>query len=651
MESRNENTDIGPSSYRSYNSDRNGSYSKFSRDYSKDHSSRDKEKNRSRSKSRERERSREKDRNRDSRDYRDSDRDRRPPYSNNSSNYRSSYGQDKERLRDFNRDRDTPRSFGNFNGGGSKFGNKEAGMNLQKIDWSQVELTPFQKNFYTENSTVKDRSQSDIDKFREEHQITIKSSYAPRPIFAFEEAQFPSYISDQLTSRFKTPSPIQSQGWPAAMGGNDVIGIAQTGSGKTISFLLPGFVHINAQPSLRYGDGPIMLVLAPTRELAMQIQEECLKFSRSAKIYSTCVYGGADKWGQKRELQKGNHVIVATPGRLLDFLESGVINLKRVTYLVLDEADRMLDMGFEPQIRKIVSQIRPDRQTLMWSATWPREVQKLALEFCREKPVHIVIGSNNLSVNLKIKQNVEVLDDSMKQMRVVQLVQTVMNGSKILIFTQTKKGADQLSYFLGNSGISAASIHGDKTQAQRDYIMRQYKTGRTNILVATDLAARGLDVADILYVINYDFPTNIEDYVHRVGRTGRGGREGVSYTFFSRGDYKHSYKLIDMLEENDQVVPDELYRMARRPIPRKSNGGYGNNNSSYSKYPSHQSNHTSYSNHSGNQYNSHSQFQYKSNMPPQQYQAYSHYQMPQQSYVPTQNYMVPVNVEKIAPVN
>lgn len=522
-------------------------------------------------------------------------------------------------------------------------------MNLPKIDWSQVELTPFQKNFYTENSSVKDRSQSEVDKFRGEHQITIKSSYAPRPVFTFEEAQFPSYISDQLTSRFKTPSPIQSQGWPAAMGGNDVIGIAQTGSGKTISFLLPGFVHINAQPSLRYGDGPIMLVLAPTRELAMQIQEECLKFSRSAKIYSTCVYGGADKWGQKRELQKGNHVIVATPGRLLDFLESGVINLKRVTYLVLDEADRMLDMGFEPQIRKIVSQIRPDRQTLMWSATWPREVQKLALEFCREKPVHIVIGSNNLSVNLKIKQNVEVLDDSMKQMRVVQLVQTVMTGSKILIFTQTKKGADQLSYFLGSAGISAASIHGDKTQAQRDYIMRQYKTGRTNILVATDLAARGLDVADILYVINYDFPTNIEDYVHRVGRTGRGGREGVSYTFFSRSDYKHSYKLIDMLEENDQAVPDDLYRIARRPVPRK-NGSYGGSNSNYSKYPSHQSNHTSHSNnhhHSNyNQYNSHSQFQTP------QYQSYNHYQAPSHSYAaPSQNYMVPVNVEKIAPVN
>lgn len=491
-----------------------------------------------------------------SRDYsRDSER-------KSYSSYRPSYSaQDKEKQRDYDRDnRD--------NSAKPRGKMQEAGANLQKIDWSQVELTPFQKNFYNESPIVKERSQSEVDKYRAEHQMVIKSSHGPRPVTSFDETGFPSYIKDQLHQRFKTPSPIQSQGWPAALGGNDVIGIAQTGSGKTISFLLPGFVHINAQPALRYGDGPIMLVLAPTRELAMQIQEECLKFSRDAKVYSTCVYGGTDKWSQKRELQKGNHIIVATPGRLLDFLEMGVINLKRVTYLVLDEADRMLDMGFEPQIRKIVSQIRPDRQTLMFSATWPREIQKLALEFCREKPVHIVIGSNDLSVNLKIKQNIEVMDNSMKQFRCAQLIQNVVNGSKVLIFTQTKKGADHLTYFLGSSGVQAHSIHGDKTQGQRDFIMRQFKTGRTNILVATDLAARGLDVADIKFVINYDFPTNIEDYIHRVGRTGRAGRDGVSYTFFSREDYRHSYKLIDILEETDQEVPDDLYRIARRPIPR-----------------------------------------------------------------------------------
>jgi len=193
------------------------------------------------------------------------------------------------------------------------------------------------------------------------------------------------------------------------------------------------------------------------------------------------------------------------------------------------------------------------------------------LEFCREKPVHIVIGNNDLSVNLRIKQNVEIMDNSMKQFRCAQLIQNEMSGAKVLIFTQTKKGADQLTYFLGSTGVQAHSIHGDKTQGQRDFIMRQFKTGRTNILVATDLAARGLDVADIRFVINYDFPTNIEDYIHRVGRTGRAGRDGISYTFFSRDDYRHSYKFIDILEETNQYVPDDLYRIARRPVPRRSN--------------------------------------------------------------------------------
>jgi len=224
-------------------------------------------------------------------------------------------------------------------------------------------------------------------------------------------------------------------------------------------------------------------------------------------------------------------------------------------------------MGFEPQIRRIVSQIRPDRQTLMWSATWPREVQRLALEFCREDPCHIVIGSQDLSVNGRIRQNIEVMDGYMKRPRITKLIDNVMDGSKILIFTQTKRGADQLSQLLSSNGCDALSIHGDKTQSQRDFIMKQFKSGRVKILVATDLAARGLDVADIRYVINYDFPMHIEDYIHRVGRTGRAGKDGDSYTFFTNEDSKFAYRLIDILEETDQNIPDELYRIARRPIP------------------------------------------------------------------------------------
>merc|ERR1719463_949829 len=198
---------------------------------------------------------------------------------------------------------------------------------------------------------------------------------------------------------FAGPTAIQSIGWPAALSGRDMVGVAQTGSGKTLAYLMPGLVHIAAQPPMRPGDGPVALVMAPTRELAMQIQVEADKFAGPTRIRNTAVFGGVSRYGQAADLRRGVEILVATPGRLLDFLEGGVTNLKRVSYLVLDEADRMLDMGFEPQIRRIVSQIRPDRQTLMWSATWPKEIQRLARDFCKEDPIKITIGSVDSTAN------------------------------------------------------------------------------------------------------------------------------------------------------------------------------------------------------------------------------------------------------------
>jgi ATP-dependent RNA helicase DDX5/DBP2 len=246
-------------------------------------------------------------------------------------------------------------------------------------------------------------------------------------------------LTELKKANFEKPTGIQSQGWPVALRGRDLIGLAETGSGKTLSFLLPSVVHINAQPLLERGDGPIVLVLAPTRELAVQIQNECIKFGSSSKIQNTCVYGGVPKGPQIRDLQKGKiishsllfrlesnntkgvEICIATPGRLIDMLESRKTNLRRVTYLVLDEADRMLDMGFEPQIRKILEQIRPDRQTLMWSATWPREVQTLAREFLKD-PVQINIGSMTLSANHSVTQIVDVCQEGEKRGKYVSCV-------------------------------------------------------------------------------------------------------------------------------------------------------------------------------------------------------------------------------------
>jgi ATP-dependent RNA helicase DDX5/DBP2 len=258
-----------------------------------------------------------------------------------------------------------------------------------------------------------------------------------------------------------------------------------------------------------------------------------------------------------RDLQRGVEIVIATPGRLIDMLEAKRTNLRRVTYLVLDEADRMLDMGFEPQIRKILEQIRPDRQTLMWSATWPKEVQQLAKDFLVE-PTQINIGSLALSANHRVTQHIQICQDMEKRGKLLKLLEEIMDGGKILIFAETKKNTDNLTRNLRADGWPALAMHGDKSQQERDWVLAEFKGGKAPILVATDVAARGLDVKDIKYVINYDFPTSCEDYVHRIGRTGRAGASGVAYTFFTPQNMKFAKELVHILEESKQNVPPQL---------------------------------------------------------------------------------------------
>lgn len=450
-------------------------------------------------------------------------------------------------------------------GGGGSYGN-DLGSNLQRINWSQVSLIKFEKDFYQEHPDVKDMSEKEADRVRRSKQISIVDGHqVPKPVRTFEEASFPDYVLDEITrAGFREPTPIQVQGWPIALSGRDMIGIAETGSGKTLAFLLPAIVHINAQPYLSKGDGPVVLVLGPTRELACQIREECNRFGKSSRIKNTCVYGGVPKMQQVRDLEEGVEIVIATPGRLIDFLEGNSTNLKRVTYLVLDEADRMLDMGFEPQIRKITSQTRPDRQTLMWSATWPKEVQKLARDLCKEDPVHINIGSLDLRACHDIKQYIEVVQEYDKRSRLRKLLEKVMDGSKILVFSSTKREADELTREMRTDGWPALCIHGDKKQEERDWVLSEFKNGKNPILVATDVASRGLDVKDIKYVINYDFPTQIEDYIHRIGRTGRAGASGSAYSFFTSDKFRLAPDLVKVLEEANQHIPDELKRIAEQ---------------------------------------------------------------------------------------
>ncbi|KAI3865765.1 hypothetical protein MKX03_025511 [Papaver bracteatum] len=291
------------------------------------------------------------------------------------------------------------------------------------------------------------------------------------------------------------PNPIQAQSWPIALQSRDIVAIAKTGSGKTLGYLIPGFMHLkrvrnNSQM------GPTILVLSPTRELATQIQDEAVKFGRSLRLQCTCLYGGAPKGSQLREIERRCDIVVATPGLLNDILEMRKISLRQVSYLVLDEADRMLDMGFEPQIRKIVNEIPPRRQTLMYTTTWPKEVRKIAADLL-VKLVQVNIGNTDeLAANKSITQHVEMVQPMEKQRCLEQILRSQEPGSKIIIFCSTKKMCDQLTRNITRN-YGASAIHGDKSQGERDYVLSQFCSGKAPILVATDVAARGLDVKDI----------------------------------------------------------------------------------------------------------------------------------------------------------
>jgi superfamily II DNA/RNA helicase len=319
------------------------------------------------------------------------------------------------------------------NGGG------ELGANLQQIDWSQQQLSSIQQTGTEYMQAAQARSVEEVQMWRQEKGITVRGENIPNPVLTFEETQFPKYMLDAFRrNNWTDPTDIQAQSWSVAMQGRDLVGIAKTGSGKTLSFGIPGLLHIAAQPPLQRGDGPIMLVMAPTRELAIQIEQEIRKVC-PRNVSSVCCYGGQPKRDQMQQLRRGAQIVIATPGRLLDFMDSGVTNLRRVTYLVMDEADRMLDMGFEPDVRKIVSQIRPDRQTLLWSATWPRAVQNLARDFQRDI-ISIRVGSDELMANADIVQEIIIVSGYQQKLeRLYERLQQMeqMGVTKMIIFCGT----------------------------------------------------------------------------------------------------------------------------------------------------------------------------------------------------------------------
>jgi ATP-dependent RNA helicase RhlE len=329
-------------------------------------------------------------------------------------------------------------------------------------------------------------------------------------------------------NQFEIPTPVQAGAIPPALEGRDVLATAQTGTGKTLSFLIPIVEMLMKPDSQRMeGLGAQALILLPTRELAMQV-EQAFKDVRPSPVYSVAlVVGGMNERPQIEALRRGVRLIVATPGRLEDYLKRRLVRLDRVKILVLDEVDRMLDMGFEPAIRRIASMVPAERQTLCYSATLEGKVKEVARNYLKN-PVRIEIGST-----MKPAENVELRAFSVETDKKQELLEHLLNAEKgsFLVFVRTKHGADRVARRLARSGHAAIQIHSDRSQAQRNQALRNFSEGRHRVLVATDVAARGLDVANVAHVVNFDLPKVAEDFVHRVGRTGRASARGVASTF------------------------------------------------------------------------------------------------------------------------
>lgn len=432
---------------------------------------------------------------------------------------------------------------------------------LPAVDHKTIEYQPFRKKFYVEVPELARMTQAEVNSYRLDLEGSkVKGKDCPKPVKTWAQCGLSTKILDVMKkSGYERPTPIQAQAIPAIMSGRDLIGIAKTGSGKTLAFVLPLLRHVIDQPPLDYNDGPIALILSPTRELAIQIYNECKKFCKVLKLRPVCVYGGTGISDQIADLKRGCEIVVCTPGRMIDMLAANsgrVTNLRRTTYVVLDEADRMFDMGFEPQVMKIISNAQPDKQTVMFSATFPRQMEALARKIL-SKPIEIQVGGRSV-VCKDVDQSIVVVEDHQKFFKLLEVLGIYQEKGSVLVFVERQESADMLIRDLMKNSYPCMALHGGMDQFDRDSTIADFKNGVIKLLVATSVAARGLDVRQLILVINYDCPNHYEDYVHRCGRTGRAGNKGYAYTFITPQQQRYAGDIIKALELSGASVPPEL---------------------------------------------------------------------------------------------
>lgn len=464
--------------------------------------------------------------------------------------------------------------------------NLQAGKAKKPVSVSieDISYAPFRKNFYIEVPELAKMTPGEVETLRAELEgIKVRGKGCPKPIRNWAQCGVSKKVLELLKKHgFEKPTPIQAQAIPAVMSGRDLIGIAKTGSGKTLAFLLPMFRHILDQAPLEDDDGPIAVIMTPTRELAMQITKDCKKFTKSLGLRVVCVYGGTGISEQIADLKRGAEIIVCTPGRMIDMLAANngrVTNFRRTTYVVLDEADRMFDMGFEPQVMRIIDSIRPDRQTVMFSATFPRQMEALARRILI-KPIEILVGGRSV-VCKDVEQHVVILTQEEKFFKLLELLGLYQDKGSAIVFVDKQEHADILLKDLMKASHNAMALHGGIDQFDRDSTIVDFKAGKVGVLIATSVAARGLDVKHLILVVNFDCPNHYEDYVHRCGRTGRAGNKGYAYTFITEDQGRYTADVIKALELSGNPIPEDLqklfdeYKARQEAEGKKVRGGSG----------------------------------------------------------------------------
>jgi len=438
--------------------------------------------------------------------------------------------------------------------------------------------------------------------FREDFDIRIQGGRATLPLRFWKEAGFPDAVMRAIEDMgYEKPSPIQRQAIPIGQAHRDIIGIAETGSGKTAAFTIPLLCYLLTLPTdfiTRCDkEGPLAIVMAPTRELAQQIDEECQKLAKHTSFLTCCVVGGQSIEDQGFKLRNGVHIVIGTPGRLIDCIENNYLVLNQCNYVVLDEADRMIDMGFEPQVVGVLDAMggllksedeeqaelqvqtalagqKLFRVTAMFSATMPPEVERIARKYLRH-PAVIKIGDESSGKNKRIEQRVVFMTEGQKKSKVTEELNRLRPSDKVIVFVNAKKQGDVIGRYLENANFRIGILHGGRSQDQREETLEAFRNGDVQVLVATDVAGRGLDIPDVTHVFNYDLPTKIENYCHRIGRTGRAGKSGIATSFVTDGDTEIMYDLKAYLESTESVVPQQLahHPSAKQPPGTRNERG------------------------------------------------------------------------------